>query len=165
MKVPSWIEYFRNIINVVATKSTCLRRQVGAIAVKDRRILSTGYNGQIMGSPHCETCIRNDLKLASGSDSSICYAVHAEMNLVGQAAIHGISLNGATAVISCKPCITCYKLLCNSGIKNIVYFETYNDLFIDKLIEINKSKIYEYPTYFLIARVDDMFKEIDCQLF
>lgn len=164
--IPSWIEYFKEITFTVAKKSTCLRRKVGAIAVKDRRILATGYNGQIAGSPHCKTCMREDLKIPSGMSLETCRSVHAEQNLVGQAAKYGIAINGATAIVTNKPCITCYKILCNSGIKNIIFFESYPDITTDTLIKFNNSKIYAYKDYFLIAKIEDMlFKEVNTPLF
>jgi len=159
--IPSWIDYFKEITYVIAKKSTCLRRQVGAIAVLERRIIATGYNGQIAGSPHCKTCIRQDKNIPSGTSLEFCYAVHGEQNLVGQAAKYGISLNHATAIITNKPCISCYKLLCNSGINRIIYFEDYPDETTDSLIQINNSKIYQYDDFFMICKSDEHLYTLD----
>ena len=155
MTIPDWVDYFKEIVNVVSTKSTCLRRQVGSIAVLDRRILSTGYNGQIKGSPHCVTCLREELNIPSGSADARCMAVHAEQNLIGQAATHGISLKDSTAVLTCKPCISCYKLMMNSGIKNILYFEDYPDETTGVIVKLNNSVIHKYKTYYFISKKND----------
>lgn len=134
---PSWGEYFFKIVHDVATRSTCLRRQVGAIAVKDKRILATGYNGQIGGSPHCETCLREEREIPRGEGLEICMAVHAEQNVVVQAAIHGISLQGSTIYCIYKPCTTCFKLLASCRVLGILYKEDYPDNITD--IIINKA--------------------------
>lgn len=155
----SWIDYFKEIVVTVGKKSTCLRRQIGAIAVKDRRILATGYNGQIAGSAHCKTCIREELGIASGSGLELCRAVHAEQNLVGQAAKYGIPINGSTVVITNKSCSTCYKILCNSGVSRIIFFEDYPDPTTDRLIEYNESHIQKCAGFYLIKKTNDLVEE------
>lgn len=119
--------YFMKIAEVVKLRSTCIRRNVGAVLVKDSHILSTGYNGAPSGFKHCtsETCLRRDLK--PGEKPELCRGVHAEINCIIQAAIHGTSIMGNTTLYTTTfPCMSCLKLLANAGIKRIVYREPYN---------------------------------------
>lgn len=120
-------EYFMKIAEVVSLRSTCLKRKVGAVLVKDSHILSTGYNGAPSGFSHCtiDTCVRQDLK--SGEKPELCRGVHAEINCIIQAAIHGTSIMGETTLYSTHfPCMSCLKLLINAGIKRIIYQTEYN---------------------------------------
>lgn len=120
-------DYFIKIAEVVSLRSTCIKRKVGAVLVKDSHILSTGYNGAPSGFSHCttDTCIRQDLK--SGEKPELCRGVHSEINCIIQAAIHGTSIMGETTLYSTHfPCMSCLKLLINAGIKRIVYQEGYN---------------------------------------
>jgi dCMP deaminase len=120
-------DYFMKIAEVVSLRSTCIKRKVGAVLVKDSHILSTGYNGAPSGFSHCttDTCIRQNLK--SGEKPELCRGVHAEINCIIQAAIHGTSITGETTLYSTHfPCMSCLKLLINAGIKRIVYLEGYN---------------------------------------
>ena len=130
MERPSWEEYFMDIAKLVAKRSTCLRRQVGAVVVKDKNILATGYNGTPSGITHCsETgCLREQLKIPSGERHELCRGLHAEQNVLVQAAKHGININGATLYCTNSPCIICSKMIINSGIKEIVYLEGYPDI-------------------------------------
>jgi len=129
---PSWNQYFMNITKLVAQRSTCLSRQVGAIAIKDKRILATGYNGQISGAPHCKKCLRKESQ--SGSNLFACRGIHAEMNILTQAAQHGINLSNATIYVLIKPCNVCFKMLANAKVKQIIYLQDYNDKITDDLI-------------------------------
>ncbi len=124
-----WPEYFMRITYMVAERSTCLRRKVGAIAVKDSRILATGYNGAPSGLAHCLDigCLRQELGIPSGERHEICRAIHAEQNLIVQCALHGINLGGADLYCTTFPCGICSKLLINCDIKNIYYVDTYPD--------------------------------------
>lgn len=124
---PSLDKYFMEIASVVATRSTCLRNQVGALFVKDKRILSTGYNGAPAGLPHCDLvgCAREGV--ASGTRHELCRAVHAEQNAIIQAALHGISIEGATLYCTHQPCILCTKMMINARVRKIVYRESYPD--------------------------------------
>ncbi len=124
-----WSEYFMRITYMVAERSTCLRRKVGAIAVKDNRILATGYNGAPSGLAHCLDigCLRQELGIPSGERHEICRAIHAEQNLIVQCATHGISLSGADLYCTTFPCGICSKLLINCGINAIYYVEHYPD--------------------------------------
>lgn len=119
-------DYFMKIAEVVSLRSTCLKRKVGAVLVKDSHILSTGYNGAPAGLKHCtpETCVRKNLK--SGEKPELCRGVHAEINCIIQAAIHGTSIKGETTIYSTTfPCMSCLKLLINAGINKLVYKEGY----------------------------------------
>lgn len=125
----SWPEYFMNMAELASTRSTCIRRQVGAVAVKDNRIIATGYNGAPKGAAHCiqTGCLRDQLKIPSGEKHELCRAVHAEQNVICQAAFHGISLIGATLYCTHQPCSICAKLIVNSGIEKVMYSEGYPD--------------------------------------
>jgi len=126
---PSWDEYFLEMAGLVAKRVTCLRRSVGAVLVKDRRILATGYNGAPSGMPHCEDvgCLREKLKIPSGERHELCYGLHAEQNVLIQAALHGISVKDSTLYVTNQPCLICAKMLINAGIKEIVVREGYPD--------------------------------------
>lgn len=125
----AWPDYFMNIAYMVAERSTCMRRQVGALAVKGRRILATGYNGAPAGVPHCEStgCLREQLQVPSGQRHEICRGLHAEQNVIIQAATYGISLEGAEIYCTAQPCSICSKMLINCGIGQIWYAEPYPD--------------------------------------
>jgi len=126
---PDWDEYFLDIALTVAKRATCLRRQMGAVLVKDRRILTTGYNGAPSGLPHCaETgCLRQQLGIPSGERQELCRALHAEQNAIILAALHGVSLSGATLYCTHQPCIVCAKMLINAGVKRVVILNDYPD--------------------------------------
>jgi len=127
---PSWDEYFMQICRVVATRSTCLRRQVGAILVSDRRILATGYNGAPKGLKHCAElggCYREQMNVPSGERQELCRALHAEQNAIIQAAVHGVKLENVTAYCTTMPCVTCAKMLINADVRRIVYEADYPD--------------------------------------
>lgn len=130
LKRASWDEYFMEIAEIVKTRSTCLRRQVGAVIVKDNRIITTGYNGAPTGLEHCvETggCMRQILGVPSGERHELCRALHAEQNAVIQAAKIGVSTEGATIYITLSPCMICAKILINAGIRRVVYVGEYPD--------------------------------------
>lgn len=129
MSRPSWDEYFMQIVDLVKTRSTCLRRQVGALIVKDKRILATGYNGAPAGVSHCDEvgCLRQQLNIPSGERHELCRAIHAEQNALVQAAYSGISVKDATMYVSLQPCSLCAKLMINAGIIKLVYRGSYPD--------------------------------------
>ena len=137
IKRPDWTDYFMDITRLVARRSTCIRRQVGAIVVKDKRILATGYNGVPTGLPHCEDvgCIREQNKIPSGQRHELCRGLHAEQNTIIQAAFHGISISGATLYCTTLPCSICLKMLINAGIREIVYEQGYPDDLAQSLLE------------------------------
>ena len=126
---PSWDSYFMQMAQVVAGRSTCLRRQVGAVIVKEKQILSTGYNGSPSKLQHCEEigCLRQSLGVPSGERHEICRAVHAEQNALVQAAKHGVAISGADLYCTHQPCVLCTKLLINAGIKRVIYTYSYPD--------------------------------------
>lgn len=125
----SWDDYFMRIAHLVAERSTCGRRKVGAVAVKDRHILATGYNGAPSELPHCLDigCLREKLGVPSGQRHEICRGLHAEQNVIIQAALHGAQIKGATVYCTTQPCLICAKMLINAGIKRIYYAEGYPD--------------------------------------
>jgi dCMP deaminase len=126
---PSWDEYFMMMAYLASTRSTCLRRRVGAVIVKDRRLLATGYNGAPKGLPHCLDvgCLREEMQIPAGERHELCRATHAEQNAIAQAASFGVSIEGATIYTTCQPCSLCAKLLINSGIAVIKTCGDYPD--------------------------------------
>ena len=136
MTRPSWPEYFMAITKMVARRTTCLRRAVGAVLVKDRRILATGYNGAPAGLKHCEEvgCLRENESIPSGTRHELCRGLHAEQNVIIQAAYHGISISGSTIYCTNKPCVICSKMIINAGITTIIYEEGYNDPLADQML-------------------------------
>ncbi|OEU61712.1 MAG: cytidine deaminase [Desulfobacterales bacterium PC51MH44] len=134
---PSWETYFMDITFLVAKRSTCLRRSVGAIIVKDKRILSTGYNGAPTSIKHCvETgCLREELNVASGEKHELCRGIHAEQNAIIQAAYHGVSIKGATLFCTNLPCSICTKMIINAGINKICYESGYADSLAEEMLK------------------------------
>ena len=130
VKRPEWNEYFGEITKQVALRSTCVRKKVGAIIVKDKNIISTGYNGSIRGLDHCETvgCLM--------MEGHCTRTIHAEANAIIQAAKHGLMIDRAEIYISASPCFNCFKLIANSGITKIYFMEFYRD---ERIIEITKK--------------------------
>ncbi|MDD6881653.1 MAG: cytidine/deoxycytidylate deaminase family protein [Firmicutes bacterium] len=130
MNRPSWDEYFMEMAELTAKRSTCMRRSVGAVIVKDNRAVATGYNGAPKGIAHCENrggCIRQQMNVPSGQRHELCMALHAEQNAIIQAAAMGNSIEGGTIYITHQPCAICAKMIINSGIKRIVIKEGYPD--------------------------------------
>ncbi|MGN0702218.1 MAG: deoxycytidylate deaminase [Lentihominibacter sp.] len=127
---PSWDEYFMDMAALTAKRSTCLRRQIGAVIVKDKHIIATGYNGAPRGVPHCEEkggCLRQQLNVPSGERHELCRALHAEQNAIIQAATLGQSIEGGTIYVTNQPCVICAKMIINAGIRRIVVKEGYPD--------------------------------------
>jgi len=132
---PDLDEYFLKIASVVAERSTCRRHHVGAVAVRDKHILSTGYNGAAAGLKDCLElgCLRDEMKIPSGTRHEICRGIHAEQNAIIQASLNGVSLDGATVYVTHTPCILCAKMLVNARIKRFVTFGKYAD---DSFVEL-----------------------------
>ena len=132
---PSWENYFMDITLLVAKRSTCRRRAVGAVVVKDKRILTTGYNGAPSGIRHCLEigCLREDLNIKSGQRHELCRGIHAEQNAIIQAAFHGVSIRGATLFCTNLPCSICAKMIINAGIEKIFYRSGYADPMSDEM--------------------------------
>jgi len=128
-KRPAWDEYFMGIADLVSRRSTCLRRRVGAVLVKDKRILATGYNGAPSRVKHCEDtgCVREKLKIPSGERHELCRGLHAEQNAFLQAALHGTSLKDASLYSTTQPCMICAKMIINAGIRELVIRGDYPD--------------------------------------
>ena len=126
---PSWDQYFLGIADLISKRSTCLRRSVGAVLVKDKRILATGYNGAPSKIRHCSEvgCIREKMHVPSGERHELCRGLHAEQNAFLQAALHGTSLKGATLYCNTQPCIICAKMIINAGISEIIINGDYPD--------------------------------------
>jgi len=126
---PSWDEYFLKMCRLIAARSTCLRRSVGAALVREKRILATGYNGAPAGLPHCEEvgCRREELGIASGERQELCRGLHAEQNAIIQGALHGVSVRDSILYCTTQPCVICAKMLINAGVKRIVYEGEYAD--------------------------------------
>lgn len=126
---PSWESYFFEIAGVVATRSTCLRRPVGAVLVKNRQILATGYNGAPRGALHCQErgCLRAELNVPSGERHELCRGLHAEQNAIVQAAVHGVAIAGAELFCTNQPCVVCAKMIVNAGISRVVFSGGYPD--------------------------------------
>ncbi len=134
----SWDEYFMEICEVVKTRSTCLRRQVGAVIVKDNRIITTGYNGAPSGLKHCTElggCERERLQIPSGERHELCRALHAEQNAIIQASKLGSTTEGATIYITLQPCVICAKMIINAGIVRIVHRGEYPDPLSKSILE------------------------------
>ena len=126
---PDWDSYFMDIARIVSKRSTCLRRNVGSLIVKDKRILSTGYNGAPIHLQHCMDtgCMRERLSIASGERHELCRGLHAEQNAIIQAAYHGVSINGADIYSTHLPCSICMKMIINAGIAKVLYSDGYPD--------------------------------------
>ena len=126
---PTWDEYFMEIVNLIKTRSTCMRRQVGALIVKNKRILATGYNGAPTKCKHCIDigCLREELSIPSGERHELCRAIHAEQNAIVQAANSGTSIKESTLYVTHHPCILCSKMIMNSGITSIIFSGEYPD--------------------------------------
>lgn len=148
MDRPDNDEYFMEMADLVSKRSTCLRRKVGAVIVKDKRVLSTGYNGSPKGTQHCETlgCIREQMHIPSGTRHELCRGVHAEQNAVIQAAYFGVSIKDSMIYTTTFPCSMCAKIIINAGIKEVVYSEGYVDdlsrnLFSETSVIVREYKI------------------------
>ena len=143
---PSWDTYFMDITFLVAKRSTCLRRAVGALVIKDKRILSTGYNGAPTGIKHCNEagCLREELNVASGEKHELCRGIHAEQNAIIQAAFHGVGIKGATLFCTNLPCSICAKMIINAGLKKICYHSGYADAISREMLDAAGIEVVKY---------------------
>ena len=143
---PSWDEYFMDITHLVSKRSTCLRRQVGALLVKDKKILATGYNGAPSRMEHCLDigCLREREGIHSGERHELCRGLHAEQNAIIQAAYHGVGIQGATLYCTNHPCIICSKMIINAGIEKIVYDQGYADLLAIQILRESGIRIKKF---------------------
>jgi len=138
MKRPSWDEYFMEIAHIVKKRSTCLRRQIGAVSVRDHRILTTGYNGAPPGTPHCSElggCLREELQVPSGERHELCRALHSEQNVIIQAAATSTCIADSTFYSTTQPCTLCAKMIIGAGVKRLVYEGDYPDELALTLLE------------------------------
>lgn len=143
---PAWDDYFMQITELVKTRSTCLRRQVGAVIVKEKRILSTGYNGAPTGCTHCITtgCVRQKLNIPSGERHELCRASHAEQNAIVQAAYSGTSIKGGTLYVTHQPCVMCAKLIINAGLERVIFKGDYPDELAMKFLQEAAIRVVKY---------------------
>jgi len=134
---PSWDEYFLEIARLVASRATCLRRSIGAVFVRDKRVLATGYNGAPSGLKHCDEigCIREREGIPSGERHELCRGIHAEQNAILQAAQFGIDLRGSTLYCTNQPCVLCAKMLINVGVERIVVLGGYPDKLAQEMLD------------------------------
>lgn len=140
---PSWDDYFMEIAETVAKRSTCLRRQVGAIIVRDKRILATGYNGTLTGLPHCEIvgCIREKKNVPSGQMQELCRGLHGEQNALLFAAANGVDIKNATIYCTHQPCVLCAKMIIQAGITRAVFKGEYPDEMAQELFKEAKVEL------------------------
>uniref|UniRef100_A0A7C1J7J0 Cytidine deaminase n=1 Tax=Ammonifex degensii TaxID=42838 RepID=A0A7C1J7J0_9THEO len=143
---PDWDLYFMTIARVVATRSTCLRRRVGAVLVKENRILATGYNGAPSGLRHCldTGCLRAEQGVKAGERHELCRGLHAEQNAILQAAVHGTGIAGATLYATHQPCVLCAKMLVQAGIKRIVFAGDYPDALAQRILAEAEVKVERF---------------------
>jgi len=147
-KRPSWPDYFMDITNLVARRTTCSRRMVGAVIVKEKRILATGYNGAPGSIRHCSAtgCLREQLKVPSGERHELCRGIHAEQNAIIQAALHGVSIKGAFLFCTTQPCSICCKMIINAGIRKVYYQDGYADPMAVEMFAEAGIKVIHYPS-------------------
>ena len=159
MARPTWSEYFAEIALMVATRSTCLRRKVGAVIVMNKRILTTGYNGAPSGVAHCLDigCLREELGIPSGQRHELCRGLHAEQNAIIQAATHGVSIAGAELYCTNLPCSICTKMIINAGIKKVHYLEGYADEMSLSMLEEAQVELKPLEIAKLSGRADKGF--------
>ncbi len=142
-----WDKRFMELTELVGTWASCYRRKVGAVIVKDKRVMTTGYNGAPAGISSCMErgeCLREKMNIPSGTHAETCYAAHAEQNAIIQAARYGINIDGATLYCTHQPCVICAKMIINAGIKRVVYKEGYPDDFSMKLFKEAGTKINKF---------------------
>ena len=143
---PSYDEYFMEMAHVVSKRSTCLRRKVGALLVKDKHILCTGYNGAPKGLSHCSDvgCLREEQNIPSGERHELCRGLHAEQNAIIQAALFGVSVKGSVLYCTNTPCVVCVKMLINAGVEEIIYSGEYPDDLARKILQESNIKIRKF---------------------
>lgn len=147
-KRPEWPDYFMDITNLVARRTTCSRRMVGAVIVKEKRILATGYNGAPSGIRHCSVtgCLREQLNVPSGERHELCRGIHAEQNAIIQAALHGVSIKDSILFCTTQPCSICCKMIINAGIRKVYYQEGYADPMAVEMFAEAGIEVIHYPS-------------------
>lgn len=148
MSRPSWDKYFLKITQDVSERATCIKRKVGAIIVKENRILTTGYNGTPKGFVHCteKTCLRKKMNVPSGERHELCRGLHAEQNAIIQAAWHGVKIEGSALYCTYQPCIICAKMMINAGIVKLIYLEGYPDELAKEMLDSSKMEVVKYSS-------------------
>ena len=143
---PTVDEYFMRMAHLASERSTCMRRQVGAVLVYDKRVLTTGYNGAPRGLEHCSDvgCLRKKMKVPTGERHELCRGVHAEQNAIIQAAVFGVGIEGSTMYITNYPCSVCAKMILNAGIKEVVYGGEYEDKLAIQLLKEGEIKVRRF---------------------
>ncbi len=143
---PNWDQYFMQIAQVIATRATCLRRNVGAVLVKNKRIISTGYNGTLTGLPHCDRvgCLREKQGIPSGQRQELCRGMHAEANALLFASTYGIDMHNATLYSTNQPCVSCAKMIIQAGIKKVVFEGAYPDRLAVQMFKQAKVKLEKF---------------------
>jgi len=143
---PDWHTYFMKMAYLVSERSTCLRRKVGAILVRDNQILSTGYNGAPKLVPHCSQtgCLRQKYNIPSGERHELCRGVHAEQNAIIQAAVHGVSIRNSELYCTNQPCSICAKMLINAEVKTIIVANTYDDELAKTMLEQASINVFHF---------------------
>ncbi len=146
MPKPSWDQYFMRMAFLAASRANCIRRKVGAVIVKDKNVIATGYNGPPSGSADCDVagCVRNDLNIKSGERHELCRGLHAEQNAIIQAAVHGSSISGAVIYTTTHPCSVCSKMIMNAQITEIIYADGYPDELSELLILDSNIKLRRF---------------------
>lgn len=146
MQRPGWDEYFMQITQLVSSRSTCLRRQVGALLVKEKNILATGYNGVPTGITHCDVtgCLRDQLNVPSGERHELCRGLHAEQNAIIQAARHGTNITGSLLYCTDSPCIICSKMLINAGVVEVIFGRGYPDKLSLEMLDEAGIKFHQH---------------------
>jgi len=143
---PDWDTYFMRFARLAQSRSTCLRRHVGAVIVKERNVLATGYNGAPKGVPHCAEvgCLREQLQVPSGQRHELCRGLHAEQNAIIQAAYHGVAIRGATLYCTFRPCVICVKMIINAGIRRVVFQGDYDDSLAQQMADAAGLELVRY---------------------
>ncbi len=141
---PAWEVYFLKMAQLASTRSTCIRRRVGAVLVKEKKILATGYNGVPSGISHCSDvgCLRDEEGIPSGQRHELCRGLHAEQNAILQAAYHGVSIQGSVLFCTNFPCVICSKMLINAGIRQIYYLEGYPDPLSERMLRESGMELH-----------------------
>lgn len=158
---PTYDEYFMSMAFLAATRSTCTRRKVGAVLVKNKHVLATGYNGPPKGLKHCKEtgCLREEKRVPSGERHEICRGLHAEQNAIIQAAVFGVSIDNSVIYITNTPCVVCAKMLINAGVKEIIYDGEYPDHLARQMIEESHIKLRLFEGMIINPKNNIKFKE------
>jgi dCMP deaminase len=143
---PAWDDYFMKLAEDVAERAICVKRKVGALVVKENRILTTGYNGAPKGFKHCteQTCLRKQMDIPSGQRHELCRGLHAEQNAIIQAAWHGVQIGGGTMYCTFQPCVICVKMIINAGISKLVYSGGYPDELAAEMLKESQLEVVKY---------------------